>query len=850
MSHIEPSKWSTLTDYDVGVSFLLLRFAEDQGEVGEVVTETLLDQVKAAKAPAKSAKAGSLKTLADLQKELGASQDRLALEMLISGLQKLDSPDSLFELFRNLETIICRELVSASVMHSSGAFGQLARGLVLAFKQTSFEEIIKLYDAVQDFAQQSNCMGWCTSCTGSTVEVESAGQALPLSLPSLTSKDMVALRPAQDAQVTFLQYANSVQYKFADAAAFLVRCFHDDQRRLQGRLQGRPQNGTALAIHGVHEIHGIHGIQHAVLGLANLSLQMRNLEDALQALEDSIRAAQENSDANCLCASMYLLSLILCKMPNMSKMSSMAATLLRRCLYRSEALGLPLLESLSCMALATILAVPSFSLSRSPSCGDSVSVASNGASTGASNGGAFGALPLASLSSRPSPSSPSSASASWAWAFVGKVGAVGARSGTGLLGALSPAREVREGREVLAHVTLASLLSTQAGSLELLRPKVLLCQAGVSQVFALSSSAMCYQMALDIYKNRLAADDHALALCHIAEDASQTEALHSFLARELLCSRHVWVHVVGPKLGQRLLRQGQTAGIAAILFQTVGALGALGAFNAFDSDAKLRPQKFNNECRQHWGQLLATCQSAREGLDKGKDGKDGKEGHKKEKESLGLCESLLSLATLARALQGAPVFAVAPCIRCMTKTLRLRSFQPEALLCLAKLKLELGDVLGALQLAEETTSTITSHTDATGAGALAPSSVLAKAACLEADCLLELSSRQIDSIDCLDKRRSDRSDRSDHPSNTRKCLDSLFETVLERLGVALTCVSTTSSSDSSDSGDSSQQRRCHYLMARTCHELGKNLQRDRHASELRRLTESMPKMGVTLYPAF
>ena len=730
----EAPLFSKLNPYEVGLSFILLRFAEDQGEQ-MVFMDILLGELK-------KATPGNLKTLANLRHELCQSDEGMeAWEAVQAGLLALDSPDALFELLRNLESVICRELVSASVMHSSGAFGQLARRLVLAFKQSSFEEIIKVYDAVREFTDKNDADCITSSprkdpC-GFSKDLESALNELPLGghLPSSKGLESLYEQKLPAAQVTFLRYVDSERHRFADSAAYLLRSFHDSQR-------SRALESDCEAS----------GIQNAVLALANLSLEMSNVDDALQALEDSIRAAQESSDANCLCAGLYLLSLILsrCKLP------STAATLLRRCLHRSEALGLPLLECLSCLALARLLAARNRN---------------------------FAAGPLED--SLPDKGQHASSSPSRAWTYLGKVGAHRFGNGFGVLGALSA-----PGREVLAHVTLASLLSTQAGSLELLRPKVLLCQAGISQTFALSSSAMCCRIVLEIYKDKLSADDRAMALCQLAENESQAEALK--LAQDLP-SRHHWMHVIGPKLGQHLLQSGQTAASSALLFQIAGMLGA-----ADSPDARLRFQKFSHSCRRHGGHLLAAYQSAREAL--GKDGKATPE----------LCESLLALTQV---LEVNPVRALASCVRCVSiaEAARLQ-LRGEALLHLARLKLELGDVLGALQLAEDASS-------ACGAQEGEGLQLWAESAMLEADCLLELSSRS-----------ASRSASSSRP----------LEAVVERLASA--------EKHFTALGLQSSLQRCHYLMARTCHELGRLTQRDRHARELRRLVEPV-QTGSAFYPA-
>ena len=715
--------FSKLSPYEVGLSIFLLRFAEDQGEQ-MLCMEVLLEELK-------QATPGNLKTLPDLQHHLqqrkeGGREACKAWEILRAGLEDLNSPDAFFELFRALESVICRELVSASVMHSTGAFGQLARRLVLAFKQSSFEEIVKVYDAVQDFLQANskenfNSRSWKDG-TGFGADVglvlrKRSGAGFP-------SEEIDELRRQKlpSAHSTFLQYVHSAERRFADSAATLLRSFHD-QRRSES----------------VSTPSGVETIQDAVLALANLSLEMKHVDDALLALEDSIRAAQESSDASCLCASLYLLSLILyhCKLP------SLAATLLRRCLHRSEALGLPLLECLSSLALARILALQPARRSFDWA----------------------GARALESRFPGPSAASATASAAGFrAWAYLGRHGTRG--SGFGVLAGLgdTPAREV------LAHVTLASLLSTQAGSLELLRPKVLLCQAGISQAFALSSSAMCFQTSLDLYKDQLSADDRGMALCQLAEASESEQALQSLMSQDLpYCHR---VHVAGPKFGQHLVSQGHTLAIPAIVFQIAGALGTSSL-----AEAAIRFQKFNNSCRRHAGHLLAAYQSSQEALREGK-------------ATMELCEHLLALAEV----DVNPVSAVGACTRCIAMAEDTRQeLRGRALLRLARLKLELGSPKEALQLTEEAAQG--------GHSAL-----------LEAECLLELSCR-----------------------NPRP---QLLEAVLERLTAAV----------QHEALDFSALQRCHYFMARTCHELGRASQRDRHASALRRLSEGCC-LGVALYPA-
>ena len=124
----------SLGPYEVGVALLLLRFSED---AEESVLEVLLREV------------GSTRGLQELQRSCQSAEEEI-WDSLLFGLQSVDSPDALFDIFRSLESAICRELVSTSPLHSSGVFGQLARRFVLAFKQASFEATVALYDSVQE----------------------------------------------------------------------------------------------------------------------------------------------------------------------------------------------------------------------------------------------------------------------------------------------------------------------------------------------------------------------------------------------------------------------------------------------------------------------------------------------------------------------------------------------------------------------------------------------------------------------------------------------------------------------------------------------------------------------------
>ncbi|CAE8643385.1 unnamed protein product [Polarella glacialis] len=286
------------------------------------------------------------KTLRELEKELCVDSEGVEVwEALISGLRSVVSPDALFDAFRDLEGAISRELVSSSPLHASGAFGQLARRCVLNFKVASFEATVQLYDAVEDYLleydemcerDEENFLNGASlgaedmSCDGGSVEpapadislgtsqLEQLAQGILRDLPrSLGCVPFPAIDKALTAlqeklplchTVHFLRYVNSLQHRLADDAGSNLRSFHDghQQRGLAERMASASSALGGPSEDGLPDL-----IQHASLALASLHSEMRHVEDALQAVEESIRVAQEASDASCLCACLYMLSLIL-----------------------------------------------------------------------------------------------------------------------------------------------------------------------------------------------------------------------------------------------------------------------------------------------------------------------------------------------------------------------------------------------------------------------------------------------------------------------------------------------------------------------------------------------------------
>ena len=734
-----------LGSYEVGLSCLLLRFAEE-AEIDKGLMDWLLREMSA-----------TSHCLSTLRKDMCKSDEGADIwQILLSGLRSVDSPDALFDIFRSLESMICRDLASTSLMHSSGAFGQLARRLILSFKQASFEAVVKLYDSVQHFLEDAEMAETVEMLPMATSSPRSSSQTplqqIPLSvgrLPYVSIESTVQKLQLPTSHMAFLQYVSSAQHRFVDAADTCLRSFYDGKQVLE-RTESLPV------------------VQNAILTLANLNLEMRHVDDALQALEDSIRAAQETSDGSCLCACLYLLSFILLQ----SGSPMMASSMMQRCLERSEALGLPLLQCLCCMGIARSLTMqPERRLTASEQTNGAQAptgptaptapTAPTGSVTGVSGGGG-GGVGFGSFGAR----------------MWGAVGANGNR-GFGLLTALSGPKAAN-GREAFAHLTMASLLSTHA--LHETRPKVLLCNAAISEVFGLHSAthSSC-KILLDTYQE-LTAEEHALALCQqLSPDDSCIEVLKK-LKQELPHAGHVWVCAIMPKLCSEMLnRNAAPVDVGSLVFQTAGALRAVPLSVA--TDAALRWRLATNEMRRSQGQLLAAYQSAREAIASATSSSVG---------SVELCKHLLSCSAIHLKAQN-PVGAMESCMRCITvaENANLLDVKAEALLMMAKLKLEMQDFLGALQLAEEIQ--------------LGSAKLKGELSLMQAETLLDLLAR------CSE------------PSMIKKLLDS----IVERLQLA---VSNFQVAKVSQDG---QWSHCHYLLARCYHQMGDVSHRDHHAREFR-----------------
>jgi len=148
-----------------------------------------------------------------------------------------------------------------------------------------------------------------------------------------------------------------------------------------------------------------------------------------------------------------------------------------------------------------------------------------------------------------------------------------------------------------------------------------------------------------------------------------------------------------------------------------------------------------------------------------------------------------------------PVGALGPCLRCLSaaENSRLLHYRAEAFVRIARVKLEMGDLMGALMLAEE----VTPQLNASGSARLHGDALMVQAEVLFA----LMQQTRIDSNDC------------------RKLLQEAGK-VLERAIEQYEAVA-----------DLNHLRRCHYLLARVCHQVGDVARRDHHSRRFRLLSQ-------------
>lgn len=817
---------------------MLLQHAQDglpsAGLSEQRMLELLLREIQKSEAPRQ-------KALGELQQDLQEEPEGQELwAIMIARLREIDSPDALFDTFHGLGASIARDFSVPCALHASGIFGHFARRCVLAFKDASFEASVKLYDAVREYvaafdAEEDNRIMPAAHSKVEDVEIcgepEGSGpcalgtsqmdalarnlmQDLPLSFGRVSflviDKALATLQGKLPLchVVHFLRYVNSLQHRLADDAGTCLRSFHDGHQQ-RGLAELRTASGWPLGVPSEDGLPDL--IQYASLALAGLHSEMRHLDDALQAIGESIRASQEASDGGCLCACLYMLSLALLQEGHSSK----AFAMMRRCLHRAESLGLPMLQSFCCLGIARVLSLqPALSDRRKRGLlwRESISRMSTD----------MQAAPATVLRVHGTTGGAAAAGATWAGAASGLprifAGAPVASRGGGLgvlatmLGqtpseegsrpAVSPeaGQQGNACRDALAHATLASQLSTWAGPLNESRPKVLLCQAAVAREFGLQPlTATSCKIALDVYHEDLSAEDRAIALCQLASAAAdrslaETKPLWQGLAQELPHASHLWAHAVGPCVVMALLRSGEAAAAAALLFQVAGMVRAVPHDLAASAAQQLRLAA--NGVRLYTGHLLAAYRSARGAVESGA----GTPGD--------VCSHLLCLTDVHLQAQD-PIGALTPCLRCISaaESARLLHFRAEALVRLARIKLEMRDLVGAMQLAEEATPQLSASNSAKLKG---------EALMIQTDVLFALLARQVPGA-------------AMHKRLLREIV-----TLLEAATAAFKEVAELNS-----------LRRGYYLLARVQHELGNTAARNHFASAFRMVSSYLSGQRTT-----
>jgi len=233
---------------------------------------------------------------------------------------------------------------------------------------------------------------------------------------------------------------------------------------------------------------------------------------------------------------------------------------------------------------------------------------------------------------------------------------------------------------------------------------------------------------------------------------------------------------------------------SALLFQAAGIVRAVPHGSEVYAAQRLRVAA--NSVRLYHQQLLPAYGSAREAVEKG--AKSGTPGD--------ICSHLLCLTDVLLEA-GNPVGALGPCLRCLSsaENSRLLQYRAEALVRLARVKLEMRDLVGALQLAEE----VTPQVSASGSSRLR-----GEALTIQADVLFALMERSKD----------------DQLTSTKL----LKEAILALQGAAQGFGAV---------ADLNPLRRCYYLLARACHQVGNVEQRNQHAARFRQISEFLDGGG-------
>jgi len=201
-------------------------------------------------------------------------------------------------------------------------------------------------------------------------------------------------------------------------------------------------------------------------------------------------------------------------------------------------------------------------------------------------------------------------------------------------------------------------------------------------------------------------------------------------------------------------------------------------------------QKVTNSLRLYNGHLLCVHRSASDAVEDG-----ARVGTPAD-----VCSHLVRLAEV-HLEAGDPVGALAPILRCLSavESARLLHYRAEALVQLAKAKLEMGDLTSALQLAEQVTPEL---------GARGSARLRGDALMVQADVLLALAAAPLEEVD----------------EKAQSRLVAEAAVVLDRAAAEFEAVV-----------ELAKLRHCHYLLARAHHQLDNSAQRDKHAAKYRKI---------------
>lgn len=707
-----------LGPYEVGLCSLLARYGEDDLRVADEgrAGELLLEEVSTA---------GSLTSRVpeDLHGRLRQKDGGEELwEAFLHGLRSIDTPDSLLDTFACLEGAISREPGSNAAVHAAGVLGLFGRRCLLSFKEASFETTAKLFDAIEDYLEMWDRGGGhpsagshspprdqCRTFTVCQLEVlaQNLLQELPRAfgrLPFHSLDQALAVLPKDSSSeaLKLLRFMHGHFFRIAD-------CAIDDLQGFQDGHQFRSRPGGLRGILGQPVQGGKDGrphlIQHAILALATVNSELWQMEDAFEAVAESVRAAQEVSDSNTLAACLWVHSQLMLRVGKTGE----AVSMLKTCLNRAEILGLPTLQSLSCLGMAHALLKPSLagehSQQQAPTASDQLGVRLQGStpSTAAAPAGNFGQgqapagpprehNPAFGFGTGAAAASPLNVGSSVLSGLIGKSLGVLPMSG-------QPGSQDSACREALSYLTTASHLSYQAGSQQDLQTKVLLGQAEVARHFGLTNLAQesCKALLSDGGQN-LPAEDMALAACHLISLASMNSAAETRsairdLVQQLPFASHLWSPVVLPVLIESCVRSGDMENAQALFHEAAGAARAAVPHVVGPNPAQHRLQQAANKYRCASKDYLPVYKSCMEALE-GKSGSPPAAGE--------ACDHYLQLADVNLAAKQ-PLNALTPALNCLgvAEQAGLLHYRWEAVIRIAKVRLEIGDLAGAMSVTEE-----------------------------------------------------------------------------------------------------------------------------------------------------